>query len=96
MIYLTLENTLLQFDNAQYWIGECHYAMRQYEKAIMDFEKVFTFPKSNKLDDAQFKLGLCYIRKGENQKAREEFQRLLDVYPKSEYLGRAESHINSL
>jgi TolA-binding protein len=83
-------------DNAQYWIGECHYAMRQYDKAIMDFEKVFTFPKSNKLDDAQFKLGLCYIRKGENQKAREEFQRLLDVYPKSEYLSRAESHISSL
>ena len=83
-------------DNAQYWIGECHYAMRQYDKAVMDFEKVFTFPKSNKLDDAQFKLGLCYIRKGENGKAKEEFQRLLDVYPKSEYLSRAENHLGSL
>ena len=83
-------------DNAQYWIGECHYAMRQYDKAIMDFEKVFTFPKSNKLDDAQFKLGLCYIRKGENGKAKEEFQRLLDVYPNSEYSGRAEGHLGSL
>ncbi len=83
-------------DNAQYWIGECHYALRQYDKAIMDFEKVFTFPKSNKLDDAQFKLGLCYIRIGENQKAREEFQRLLDVYPKSEYLSKAEGHLQSL
>jgi tol-pal system protein YbgF len=83
-------------DNAQYWIGECHYALRQYDKAIMDFEKVFTFPKSNKLDDAQFKLGLCYIRKGENDKAKEEFQRLLDLYPKSEYISRAESHLQSL
>jgi len=83
-------------DNAQYWIGECHYATRQYDKAVMDFEKVFTFPKSNKLDDAQFKLGLCYIRKGENGKAKEEFQRLLDVYPKSEYLSRAEGHLDSL
>lgn len=83
-------------DNAQYWIGECHYALRQYDKAIMDFEKVFTFPKSNKLDDAQFKLGICYIRKGENQKAKEEFQRLIDVYPKSEYLSRAEGHIQTL
>jgi tol-pal system protein YbgF len=83
-------------DNAQYWIGECHYALRKYEKAIMDFEKVFTFPKSNKLDDAQFKLGLCYIRKGETEKAREEFQRLLDVYPNSEYLSRAQNHLNSL
>lgn len=83
-------------DNAQYWIGECHYALRQYDKAIMDFEKVFTFPNSNKLDDAQFKLGLCYLRKGETGKAKEEFQRLLDVYPKSEYFNRAQDHLNSL
>jgi tol-pal system protein YbgF len=83
-------------DNAQYWIGESHYALRKYDKAIMDFEKVFTFPNSNKADDAQFKLGLCYIRKGEKQKAREEFQRLLDVYPKSEYLKRSEKHLQEL
>lgn len=83
-------------DNAQYWIGESHYALRQYSKAIIDFEKVFTFPKSNKKDDAQFKLGLCYLRKGDAQKAREEFQRLIDVYPKSEYINRAQKHLNSL
>lgn len=83
-------------DNAQYWIGESHYALRQYDKAILDFEKVFTFTKSNKSDDAQFKLGLCYIRKGDNSKAREEFQRLLDIYPKSEYASRAQKHLATL
>jgi tol-pal system protein YbgF len=83
-------------DNAQYWIGECSYAMGQYKKAIIDFEKVFTFPKSNKNDAAQFKLGLCYMRLGDSQKAKEEFQRLLDVYPKSEYTKRAQEHIASL
>ena len=83
-------------DNAQYWIGESHYALREYDKAIIDFEKVFTFPKSNKNDAAQFKLGLCYMRKGNNQKAREEFQRLLDLYPKSEYIDRAQKNLNSL
>ena len=83
-------------DNAQYWIGECNYAMRQYKKAIMDFEKVFTFPQSNKNDAAQFKLGLCYEQLGDSAKAREEFQRLVDVYPKSEYLSRARQHLSSL
>ncbi len=83
-------------DNAQYWIGECHYALRKYDKAILDFEKVFTFAKSNKSDDAQFKLGLCYVRKGDNSKAREEFQRLLDVFPKSEYISRTEKHLSTL
>lgn len=83
-------------DNAQYWIGECHYAMRQYKKAIVDFEKVFTFPNSNKDDAAQFKLGLSYLRLGDNAKSREEFQRLLDVYPNSEYVSRAREHLAAL
>lgn len=80
-------------DNAQYWIGECHYALGQYDAAIIDFEKVFTFPKSNKLDDAQYKLGLCYIRKGDSAKAKEELNRLISSYPNSEYIPRAENLI---
>ncbi|RLD11330.1 hypothetical protein DRI50_10145 [candidate division KSB1 bacterium] len=78
-------------DNAQYWIGECHYALRQYDAAIMDFQKVFTFPNSNKMADAQFKLVLCYLRKGEVEKAREEFQRLRAEFPDSPYVSRAEA-----
>ena len=83
-------------DNAQYWIGESHYALREYKKAIIDFEKVFTFPRSNKNDAAQFKLGLCYVRLGDNAKAREEFQRLVDVYPQSEFIKRAQEHLSAL
>lgn len=75
-------------DNAQYWIGECHYALRQYDAAIIDFEKVSTFTNSNKKDDAQFKLGVCYLRKGNKTKAMEEFGRLQSDYPKSEYISK--------
>ena len=83
-------------DNAQYWIGECHYALRQYNAAIIAFEKVFTFPKSNKRDDAQFKLGLCYMRKGDKDKAREEFNRLKTDFPNSEYVTRAQQLLAKL
>ena len=83
-------------DNAQYWIGESHYALGQYKNAVIDFEKVFTFPKSNKNPDAQFKLGLCYIRLGDSAKARDEFQRLVDVYPESGYVSRAQEHLAGL
>jgi tol-pal system protein YbgF len=83
-------------DNAQYWVGECHYALGQYKKAIIDFEKVFTFPRSNKNPDAQFKLGLCYVRLGDSTKAREEFQRLIDVYPESNYVSRAQDKLAGL
>ncbi len=70
-------------DNAQYWIGESHFALRQYDSAIIDFEKVLTFPKSNKKADAQFKLGFCYLLKGDKAKAVEEFNRLQANYPDS-------------
>ncbi|NOX88563.1 MAG: tetratricopeptide repeat protein [Calditrichaeota bacterium] len=78
-------------DNAQYWIGESHYALKQYDAAIIDFQKVFTFPNSNKLSDAQFKLVLCYLRKGEVEKAREEFDRLKSEFPDSPYVSKAET-----
>lgn len=83
-------------DNAQYWIGECQYALGHYDAAIIDFEKVFTFPKSNKLDDAQYKLGLCYIRKGDQQKAREELDRFLANYPKSELAKKAQNLLSNM
>ncbi|RMF59862.1 MAG: hypothetical protein D6743_15750, partial [Calditrichaeota bacterium] len=44
-------NTSLS-DNCQYWIGECYYGMGNYDQAIVEFEKVFSFPNSNKSDDA--------------------------------------------
>lgn len=81
-------------DNAQYWIGECYYSLKNYQRAIIEFEKVFSFPNSNKNDDAQFKLGLCYAAIGNRVKAREEFQRLIDYFPKSEYVTRAKQFLN--
>ncbi len=83
-------------DNAQYWIGECYYGMQNYNRAIVEFEKVFTFKNSNKDADAQLKLGLCYLNLGQRQKAREEFQRLVDFYPNSEYRSVATEYLRQL
>jgi tol-pal system protein YbgF len=80
-------------DNAQYWIGECYYAIGRYREAVMAFEKVFTFPKSNKNDYAQFKIGQCYYKLGENERARQEFQQLIDSYPDSELVPRARQYL---
>ncbi|MBN2601083.1 MAG: tetratricopeptide repeat protein, partial [Candidatus Marinimicrobia bacterium] len=80
-------------DNAQYWIGECYYSMKQYRRAIVEFEKVFAFKNSNKEDDAQFKLGLCYAAMGERDKAINEFQRLIDYYPQSEFVINAKQFV---
>jgi len=78
-------------DNAQYWIGEAHFALRQYDAAIMDFEKVLTFARSNKKEDAQYKLGYCYLKKGSRDKASEEFQRLQENFPNSSLNSKAQN-----
>ncbi len=83
-------------DNAQYWIGECYYGLQDYTRAVVEFEKVFTFKDSNKDDDAQLKLGLCYLNLGQRDKAREEFQRLVDFYTDSEYKPLAIEYLKKL
>lgn len=83
-------------DNAQYWIGESYYGLGNYSQAIAEFEKVFTFPNSNKADDAQLKLGVTYLRLGNRARAREEFERLIANYPDSEYVGTARNYLARL
>jgi len=83
-------------DNAQYWIGECLYAMGRYREAIMAFEKVFTFRFSNKNDYAQFKIGQCYYKLGDRARARQEFQQLIDNYPDSELVARAREYLTQM
>jgi len=80
-------------DNAQYWIGECYYALGRYQEAVMAFEKVFTFPQSNKNDWAQFKIGQSYFKMGNRERARQEFQQLIDNYSDSELVPRARNYL---
>jgi tol-pal system protein YbgF len=80
-------------DKAQYWIGECHYAKGDYASAIAAFNRVSEYPKTSKADDAQLKLGLSYLRMGKNDLAAEEFKRLINRYPASEYVPRAEKYL---
>jgi len=76
-------------DNAQYWIGECYYALGMYQRALVEFEKVFAFVNSNKEDAAQIKIALCYKNLNQKDNAREALQRFIVKYPKSEYLNFA-------
>ncbi len=80
-------------DKAQYWIGECYYAKGDYPNAVAAFNKVFDYKKTSKADDAQLKLGLSYLRMGKNGMAGDEFKRLINRYPGSEYVPRAEKYL---
>ncbi len=83
-------------DNSQYWLAECYYSQKNYKRSVIEFEKVFTFPGTDKDDDAQLKLGLAYQSMGDLEKAQEEYQRLLDYFPASEYVEKAKESLKQL
>ena len=83
-------------DNSQYWLAECYYSQKDFKRAIAEFEKVFTYAGTDKDDDAQLKIGLSYQSIGNVEKAREEFQRMIDYFPGSEYYPKAKEALKQL
>jgi len=97
----TFEDLLSQYpnhplaDNCQYWIGECYYGLKQYQKAILEFQKVFAYSQADKHDDAQLMIGLSYIKLGERDRANAEFKTFLNTYAGSEYTAIAKRYYHN-
>ena len=83
-------------DNAQYWIGECYYSMRNYEKALQAFTRVFTFPNTNKAADAHLKIAMIYQLMDNTNAAREELNLVVKQYPATEAAKIASAKLESL
>jgi tol-pal system protein YbgF len=83
-------------DNCWYWSGECCYAQNDFAKAVAQFNKVFDFKNSSKADDAQLKIGMCYMKMGQSALAKTEFKKLIDRYPASEYVPRAQKYLSEI
>lgn len=68
-------------DNAQYWLGEAHYVLKDYPQAQRDFQTVLdTYPNSGKLPDALLKLGYTYYELKNFKEARSVLTRVVDQY----------------
>ncbi|MBI1808129.1 MAG: tetratricopeptide repeat protein [Ignavibacteria bacterium] len=83
-------------DNCHYWLGECSYAMRQYDDAIEHFQKVFAFDRSQKKDDAQMMIANSYLAKGDRAGAKAEFEKLIKKFPASPFVKRAKAKLQRL
>jgi len=82
--------------NCQYWVGESFYGLGAYEDAAQAFSKVLRYPKSPKIDDALLMLGQCYLRLDQTDNARQFLSRLIDEFPDSEYVPKANSLLKRL
>lgn len=83
-------------DNCHYWLGECSYAVKNYNDALEHFQHVFTYNVSEKKDDAQIMIANCYLGLGNKAKAKAEYQKLIDKYPASPYAKRAKERLGKL
>ena len=83
-------------DNAQYWMGECHYGLGRWRPALAAFTKVFAYRKTEKADDSQLKIARCYLNLGEKDQALLAFQKLLEEYADSEYIEAARKEMSYL
>jgi tol-pal system protein YbgF len=69
-------------DNAQFWIAECHYFDRNYEKAIVEYDKVVkNFPEGNKVPYALLKQGLSFLRLDDKASAKLLLQQVIKDFP---------------
>lgn len=82
----------LMADNCQYWIGESYFGLKDYQKAILELQKVFAYSQKDKHDDAQLMIGLSYIRLNQPEMAKKEFETFINSFGNSEYLGIAQRY----
>jgi tol-pal system protein YbgF len=69
-------------DNAQFWLGECYYFEKQYERAIVEYDKVVkNFPGGNKVSNALLKQGLSFLKLGDKKTAKLLLQQVTKDYP---------------
>lgn len=78
-------------NNAQYWIGECYYGMKDFKRAAEEFKKVQeNYPHGAKVPDAKLKYALCLYDLKEIDLCFAELKKLVSEY-KGTRIGEAAS-----
>jgi len=84
-------------DNAQFWIGETYYLKKDFEKAILEYEKVIVkYPEGDKIPAALFKQALAFLELGEKTNAKSLLRRVIERYPNSEQAEIAKKRLETL
>ena len=83
--------------NAQYWIGESHYALREFDQAIIEFDAVRTkYPEAAKVPAALLKQAYAFAELGENTNARLLLQEVVEKYAQTPEATQAKQKLKSL
>jgi len=88
------ENSLA--DNAMYWLGECHYSLGRYKKAVLVFKDlVKKYPKAEKVPDAILKTGYSYLSLDDSNRAHHYLKMVVKQYPFSQAAEKAQEKLGT-
>ena len=83
--------------NAFYWIGQLHFALKEYEAARAAFAQVdLLYDDHPKVPDALYKLGEVYNVLGDSDSARNYLNRVINDFPTSTAAGLARKYLADL
>ena len=83
--------------NAYYWLGECYFKMRMYDKAIINYDEVIVkYKKNSKVPAALLKEGISFLKIGEKDGAKLIFRKIIHDYPKTRQARYARDYLKRL
>jgi tol-pal system protein YbgF len=83
--------------NAQYWLGECYYAKKNFTRSAIEFHKVLeNYSTGAKVPSALYKLSLSLIELKSNNQAEKYLSELMDKYPNTQEAKLAEQKLQKI
>jgi len=84
-------------ENAHYWLGECYFAEKKFEEAILEFDEVIKkYPKGNKVPDALFRQGIAFLEMKDTINAKLILKEVVKRFPKSDQANRARKKLKEI
>ena len=84
-------------DKAQYWLARSYYGIDDWERAVLEFNKVIKkYPKSERLGPATYMQGLSFLRLGSEKEARVIFERVVEKFPNTKEAEEAAKRLKKM
>lgn len=83
--------------NTRYWIGETYYLEKNYEQAILEYQRVIKeYPGKDKISAAMLKQAMSFRELGDLKSARYVLKELIDKFPHAEETHMAKDLLNRI
>ena len=84
-------------DNAQFWIGETYYVKKDFERAILEYEKaIVKYPEGDKVPAAILKQAFSFLELGDKTNGKNLLRRVMERFPHSEQAEIAKKRLETI